>query len=1084
MSLAVAGAIWAPLVVALSGSTWWVAHALQATIRAQRQLARAEGRAWATAIARRAEVVASEVVVLGEVLIGPRTTLASMPATMVPVLSSFVAQQSGLRGAGVVDPAGRELWWFAGARPTPVAVPPTVHGALLVDHGAEVALAVRDPTSGRIDFLVEGLLRPGFLEEPTPALEGLKPTGVHVGSREPAPRGVVASTVASALGPVEVELRPTASLTTVLSTPTTLALAALVLALGVGAGVLWRFLFALQRSRAELAWRAQLEEVLADLGTVPRGPDDEELFVATAATMLSEVPGLRATPRGEAPWVAIEATDSTVRPWLEGSRARILRAIEREREDRALVWRLQRAEALARAASERDALTGVANRVALTRRLEELTSTREAEAVLCVLIDLDDFKEINDSLGHLAGDEVLVRSARRVRHVVEVAVEDALVARFGGDEFVVLVATPLDDDHAAQLARAIGRELRRSIDLTNGASVTVGVSIGWAWWPRDAADGADLVRAADVAMYEAKRAKARGEVPVVAAGARVLEDPWGPEADALLRADASWRSLLEGLVDARVLEAVEAGPGVLARVVADRGEPALADLEDFPLAGRVVLGRIGLAASVAAGRRRVLQARWDHARALLARRALSGVDEELSWLAAQPSIAGVAIVDLSLPTPRVVARAGAKAEQLASYLDARASSHHDLLEPPPAGDAHVVVRREATGTWALSVLLEVAADRELSELDVLAEAVMERIGLVRRGFHSRLSRREVLERLRNGGLRLALQPIVRLSDGEVVGLEALARLDDGHDGLLAPESFLPLLRPPELEELFVRVLEEAVGLAGRCLLPSIGISVNAPTVALRGVQTARDVEAVLKRYGVAPSRLTIELLEDVAGDEAGLAACLRALKRSGVHRALDDVGRAGQGLVRLARLPVDTVKVTSDVLDALDVSPVESIAALDALVRLAHAEHRVLVLEGIETELQLDVALALGVTLGQGFLLGRPEVGAPSLTSRTTDAAERPRTVAGLLAWHWRYREGHPGALADCPLTPSLPTGLAGLHGALHGSSAASAGSALTEAIVALLRRGRERRAGPGGESTSRRRELEHDGCPASGADR
>ena len=148
-----------------------------------------------------------------------------------------------------------------------------------------------------------------------------------------------------------------------------------------------------------------------------------------------------------------------------------------------------------------DALTSLPNRAALDAHLAALLGRAEQPAVALLMLDLCRFKEVNDTLGHSVGDAVLQEVARRF---VRTAAERGLVARIGGDEFVVVADEAADPAGVVQLADALAQSLRAPIDL-GGVSIDVGVSTGIAFYPRDAADGPTLLRHADVAMYLAKR---------------------------------------------------------------------------------------------------------------------------------------------------------------------------------------------------------------------------------------------------------------------------------------------------------------------------------------------------------------------------------------------------------------------------------------------------------------------------------------------------------------------------------------------------------------------------------------------------
>jgi diguanylate cyclase (GGDEF)-like protein len=155
--------------------------------------------------------------------------------------------------------------------------------------------------------------------------------------------------------------------------------------------------------------------------------------------------------------------------------------------------------------AERDSLTGAANRrmfqLSLERVLEPESAPHRADRVSAVLfIDLDDFKVVNDSLGHAAGDSLLVAVTERIAGLVR---DNDLVARLGGDEFAVLTTDKPDLARARAMAERLVRELRTPY-IIDGKPVHVSASIGIAS-ARDAVDGArDLVRNADVAMYMAK----------------------------------------------------------------------------------------------------------------------------------------------------------------------------------------------------------------------------------------------------------------------------------------------------------------------------------------------------------------------------------------------------------------------------------------------------------------------------------------------------------------------------------------------------------------------------------------------------
>jgi len=150
-----------------------------------------------------------------------------------------------------------------------------------------------------------------------------------------------------------------------------------------------------------------------------------------------------------------------------------------------------------------DTLTGLPNRTQLhrdtTNALKRIAGSNRSLALL--LLDLDKFKEINDTLGHRTGDQILKQVAQRLQHVV--GTMDALLARLGGDEFAIVLHEVEDDQQAMSMARKVLDLLRQPLEV-EGIFLEIGGSIGVATYPRHGGTSHALLRCADVAMYAAK----------------------------------------------------------------------------------------------------------------------------------------------------------------------------------------------------------------------------------------------------------------------------------------------------------------------------------------------------------------------------------------------------------------------------------------------------------------------------------------------------------------------------------------------------------------------------------------------------
>jgi diguanylate cyclase (GGDEF)-like protein/PAS domain S-box-containing protein len=159
------------------------------------------------------------------------------------------------------------------------------------------------------------------------------------------------------------------------------------------------------------------------------------------------------------------------------------------------------AEAALRRQATEDTLTRLPNRGQLAGALSDrLERRRSGEGVALLLMDLDRFKEVNDSLGHEVGDRVLVEVAERLRQTVRTT---DLVTRLGGDEFAIVVSDLADDAAAGTVAANLIHVLERPVEI-DGITVPLGASVGIAYAPVHGEDSAVLLQKADVAMYRAK----------------------------------------------------------------------------------------------------------------------------------------------------------------------------------------------------------------------------------------------------------------------------------------------------------------------------------------------------------------------------------------------------------------------------------------------------------------------------------------------------------------------------------------------------------------------------------------------------
>ncbi|MEI9805091.1 MAG: sensor domain-containing diguanylate cyclase [Pseudolabrys sp.] len=195
------------------------------------------------------------------------------------------------------------------------------------------------------------------------------------------------------------------------------------------------------------------------------------------------------TPKGSRRWIRIHATVES-----DGDKPTRIFGIKQD------ITRDKAQSDRNKHLAECDEMTGLANRSKFEAHLSLVCSRKSGQtaAGALLLIDLDGFKDVNDSLGHLAGDECLRVTAQRLRKTCGHA---SLVARVGGDEFAVFLETP--HGQGAELAPRIIAEIRRPIKH-NGRSLQIGASVGVA--AIDGCQASELFRRADTALYAAKAA--------------------------------------------------------------------------------------------------------------------------------------------------------------------------------------------------------------------------------------------------------------------------------------------------------------------------------------------------------------------------------------------------------------------------------------------------------------------------------------------------------------------------------------------------------------------------------------------------
>ncbi len=154
--------------------------------------------------------------------------------------------------------------------------------------------------------------------------------------------------------------------------------------------------------------------------------------------------------------------------------------------------------------SKRDPMTGAYNKTATKQKVDAYIESHRDNAHMLLLIDVDDFKKVNDTYGHQVGDEVLINVIKNLR---ETYVSGEIIGRVGGDEFLVFIGDVKDKEQLLQKARELRELLHRPYRTADGRTIPVGASIGVAMCPEDGVSYEQLLYCADTALYEVKATK-------------------------------------------------------------------------------------------------------------------------------------------------------------------------------------------------------------------------------------------------------------------------------------------------------------------------------------------------------------------------------------------------------------------------------------------------------------------------------------------------------------------------------------------------------------------------------------------------
>jgi diguanylate cyclase (GGDEF)-like protein/PAS domain S-box-containing protein len=640
----------------------------------------------------------------------------------------------------------------------------------------------------------------------------------------------------------------------------------------------------------------------------------------------------------------------------------------------------------------RDPMTGCLNRRAFNDSLDERfnPARKHDRKLVCMMVDIDHFKRINDNFGHSMGDEVIKFVANTIRSSIR---PNDLLARYGGEEFC-LVLDDIDLNRARIIAERIRLALMEGDPSAFASTIRVTASFGLAALNKDLKNKEELVSKADDALY---RAKDHGRNRVLA---------WEDGTPSIQRETA------DAVVDQQTArtEEINVNQDVdnrieelerIAREKADQLEHLLSYDALTNLPGRkVFFDRVEQA---------VIRARRSDDIPAVISLGLDDVGRVNDTLGYEQG--ELLLREVSNRLGKVLRESDTVAS-LREDEDAAAS-----ISKLGSGEFGILlssVRDKESITWIVRRIFDNLREPIYLEGHSLVASCNIGIAiypddgdqgaeLIQRANISRYHAeqlpgsnnveyfsKEIGQRSRNelvveSELSIAVrqsqfepfyQPIIELGSDNICGFEALLRWRHPDRGLLAPAEFIDVAeRTRHINAIGDWILEQACDqvqeLKQRSGMP-MTVAVNMSPVQWSQPDLVPRILGIVEKAGVSPDELEIELTESCLMENLDRTLnSLKALQSSGFRISVDDFGTGYSALGYLRELPIDTLKIDRCFISELDTSDDDN-AIVQAIISMARALELKIVAEGVENETQLEILKSLGCDQAQGYYFSRP----------------------------------------------------------------------------------------------------------------
>ncbi|MEE9423331.1 MAG: EAL domain-containing protein [Gammaproteobacteria bacterium] len=661
--------------------------------------------------------------------------------------------------------------------------------------------------------------------------------------------------------------------------------------------------------------------------------------------------------------------------------------------------------------ASRDSLTGCMNRRYFFEQFDKifLATQEQGQTLACIMTDIDHFKNINDSHGHLFGDQV-------IKFVAEILDSESrsvdLICRYGGEEFCVLMP-----DICLEEARGIAKRLRFSIEKLASKrldkDVCVTASFGISVSTADTENPLQLVGQADTALYSAKQ---QGRNQVIT---------WSQELD-----KASERREKKPAKEA-VTETVKTGD-FIAHGDSDDGDKAIKphDQNISQLQHRIYELETEVDQQ---SRELLLKTAYDTLTGLPNRVLFQDrMNQAIARAKREEHI--VAVISLDIEAFKQVH--DTLGNHIADELIRKVSGHLTdifrntdtiaLLDQSNSRTAVSRINVDEFGilitdlesvepiTWVIKRIFDILAKRaEIDKNEISlnshigislfpndgtnAEALIKNASAARyhaskqptgskhQFYSSELNtsstyqlklESELSHAMKNDMLMLYYQPKVNINSGKIIGAEALLRWNHPSRGMVSPADFIPVAeRSGLINELGDQVLRKACEQAKKwtsSISPDFCISVNLSSIQLRQKDLYKRILKVLEATEILPSQLEMEITESSAMNNLDASLDnVHQLQAAGIRVSLDDFGTGFSSLSQLCLLPVDTLKIDRSFIAELAVDS-DNLSIVAAIIAMAHKLGMNVLAEGVETVPQLELLRKLKCDEIQGYLFSMP----------------------------------------------------------------------------------------------------------------